>query len=59
MQCVYCAPCIEKETKIQRVYMINKSSKQKVELKRQLQGLPWWLSGKESIHQCRRLVFDP
>ena len=22
-------------------------------------GLPWWLSGKESTCQCRRLVFDP
>ena len=22
-------------------------------------GLPWWLSGKESICQCRRLRFDP
>ena len=23
------------------------------------QGLPWWLSGKESACQCRRLGFDP
>ena len=23
------------------------------------QGLPWWLSDKESICQCRRLRFDP
>ena len=23
------------------------------------QGLPWWLSGKESTCQCRRYVFDP
>ena len=22
-------------------------------------GLPWWLSGKESACQCRRLRFDP
>ena len=22
-------------------------------------GLPWWLSGKESIYQCRRRRFDP
>ena len=22
-------------------------------------GLPWWLGGKESICQCRRLRFDP
>ena len=22
-------------------------------------GLPWWLSGKESAYQCRRLRFDP
>ena len=22
-------------------------------------GLPWWLSGKESVCQCRRLGFDP
>ena len=22
-------------------------------------GLPWWLSGKESAHQCRRHTFDP
>ena len=22
-------------------------------------GLPWWLSGKESAHQCRRHRFDP
>jgi len=22
-------------------------------------GLSWWLSGKESICQCRRLRFDP
>ena len=22
-------------------------------------GLPWWLSGKESAYQCRRLGFDP
>ena len=22
-------------------------------------GLPWWLSGKESICQCRRCKFDP
>ena len=24
-----------------------------------LWGLPWWLSGKESTCQCRRLRFDP
>ena len=24
-----------------------------------LQGLPWWLSGKESAYQCRRHSFDP
>ena len=24
-----------------------------------LQGLPWWLSGKESACQCRRHGFDP
>ena len=24
-----------------------------------IQGLPWWLSGKESICQCRRHGFDP
>ena len=23
------------------------------------QGLPWWLNGKESARQCRRLGFDP
>ena len=23
------------------------------------QGLPWWLSGKESACQCRRHVIDP
>ena len=23
------------------------------------QGLPWWLSGKESACQCRRHRFDP
>ena len=22
-------------------------------------GLPWWLSGKESVYQCKRLRFDP
>ena len=22
-------------------------------------GLPWWLSGKESVCQCRRYGFDP
>ena len=22
-------------------------------------GIPWWLSGKESSHQCRRHRFDP
>ena len=22
-------------------------------------GLPWWLSGKESVCQCRRCGFDP
>ena len=22
-------------------------------------GLPWWLSGKESVCQCRRQGFDP
>ena len=22
-------------------------------------GLPWWLSGSESDHQCRRQRFDP
>ena len=22
-------------------------------------GLPWWLSGKESVCQCRRRGFDP
>ena len=22
-------------------------------------GLPWWLSGKETTCQCRRLGFDP
>ena len=27
--------------------------------KSQSLGLPWWLSGKESAHQCRRLRFDP
>jgi len=27
--------------------------------KRYLQGLPWWLSGKESTCQCRRHGFDP
>ena len=24
-----------------------------------LYGLPWWLSGKDSICQCRRFKFDP
>ena len=24
-----------------------------------VQGLPWWLSGKESTCQCRRHRFDP
>ena len=24
-----------------------------------MQGLPWWLSGKESACQCRRCEFDP
>ena len=24
-----------------------------------IQGLPWWLSGKESTCQCRRHRFDP
>ena len=24
-----------------------------------ISGLPWWLSGKESAWQCKRLVFDP
>ena len=25
----------------------------------QVDGLPWWLMGKESFCQCRRLKFDP
>jgi len=24
-----------------------------------ISGLPWWLSGKESACQCKRLAFDP
>ena len=27
--------------------------------KKKNQGLPWWLSGKESTCQCRRCGFDP
>jgi len=27
--------------------------------KRQLMGLPWWFSGKESTCQCRRHGFNP
>ena len=26
---------------------------------KQIPGLPWWLSGKESAYQCRRRGFDP
>ena len=28
-------------------------------LRKKAQGLPWWLSGKEAICQCRRHGFDP
>ena len=28
-------------------------------LKKWGEGLPWWLSGKESTHQCRRHRFNP
>ena len=31
----------------------------KLILKDTFLGLPWWLSGKESTHQCRKLEFDP
>jgi len=24
-----------------------------------IEGLPWWMNGKESACQCRRFVFDP
>ena len=28
-------------------------------LRQNFGGLPWWLSGKESACQCRRLGFEP
>ena len=28
-------------------------------IKRQIPGLPWWLSGKESTYRCRSHGFDP
>ena len=35
------------------------TSDPEITYKRQIQGLPWWLSGKESTCQCRRQEFDP
>ena len=28
-------------------------------LKKQVRGLPWWVSGKESVCQCRGHTLDP
>ena len=32
---------------------------EKIKLCNLIEGLPWWLSDKESAYQCRRPGFDP
>ena len=31
----------------------------KINIQKSIVGLPWWLSGKESVCQCRRHEFGP
>lgn len=49
---------------IHQIQMINKQKeiikKNQIKiLKLKSRGLPWWLSGKESVHQCRGRCLIP
>ena len=44
---------------LKNLLMRVKGESEKAALKLKIQGLPLWLSGKESAYQCRRHRFDP
>ena len=46
---------------LKKVLSMNKNLSREINqrTRKEILGLPWWLSGEESTCQCRRHGFDP